>query len=184
MSEKLELRYCTELELKEDFLRKALKASAIKPWRKVFWAIWAGIYVLLLGISLWSCVQTKDCSSLMFSLAVGVAVIGLVWFSTRQAINVSLRRWKEQNHEEAVHIYGGFTKDGYVQSRMEKDDSITLYYADVNSLTEVDGVWVICTKAGLLAFYNAASLTKTDLESVLTLLQEKNPKIKIKLPKA
>lgn len=184
MSEQRKLQYRTEMELTEDFLRRVLKASLHDgPGRRILLIVCGILYAasLIMLIVLGSI--HGDYSRAVFPLIIGIVAFGLMIFANHQQIRLSLRRWKEQNHEEVVRICGGFSEDGFVQRKLEQEDSIVLYFNDIKRLTELDGVWILRTKANLLAFYNAAALNETDRKSVLALLRKNNPNISIRLPR-
>ncbi len=184
MTEHEELQYRTELELRESFLRKVLKASAFGSSTISIVCIFAGLSLICLGITLPEALAFEAYDLLVKYLVIVAAAAGIIVFRLFYGVKVSLRRWKEQNHEEVVRVYGGFTAEGYTQGKADKEDSTLLHYADIRKLTELEGVWILHTKANLLYMYNAAALSETDRKSVLGLLEEKNPKLKIKLPKA
>ena len=180
VSEELNLQYRTEVDVDEPLLKKALWGSIANSWRKGFY-IGAGIlYLVLLCLNIWMIIVTGDYAGILRALFFPLAAI-VVYLMLHRSVKTSLRRWKEQVHADVVHMFSGFNEDGFVFGQDGKHSVIN--YADLHKVYAVAGVWVFRTKAGLLMFYNAAQLSKTDRESVLTLLKSNNPKIKIQLPK-
>ncbi len=182
MSEEQKLLYETEMQIDERFIRKMLWSSVSHSWRKVYYIVCGCIYVLIIALLLATAVLSGDYSGLVKAMLVCVVVGAVLVFSWRLSINTGVRRWKEQNHEQPVTVYAGLSDEGIVYSN-DKQQSSTLHYADMHKVYEVQGTWVVRTKAGLLLNYNAAQLSETDRESVIALLKSNNPKIKIQLPK-
>ncbi len=182
MSEEQKLLYETNMQEDEKLIRKMLWSSVAHSWRKVYYIVCGCVYVLALVLLTAAAVLSGDASGLVKALLICAVVGAILVFSWRSSINTGVRRWKEQNHEQPVTVHAGLSDEGIVFSN-DKQQSTTLYYADMYKVYEVEGAWVIRTKAGLLITYNAAQLSETDRESVLTLLKSNNPKIKIQLPK-
>ena len=180
MSEEQKLLYETEMQLDEKFIRRVLWSSVTHSWRKVYYIVCGCVYALAMVLLLAAAVMSGEYSGVFKGLLICLAVGAVLVISWRSSINTGVRRWKEQNHEQPVTIRAGFSDEGVVFSN-DKQQSSTLYYADIHKVYEVDGTWVIRTKAGLLVNYNAAQLSETDRESVLTMLKSSNPKIKIRL---
>ena len=180
MSEEQELLYETEMQLDEKIIRKMLWSSVTHSWRKVYYIVCGIIYLLAMVTLTVSAFMTGDPSGVLKALAICVVVGAVIVFSWRSSINTGVRRWKEQNHQQPVTVYAGFSDEGIVFSN-DKAQNSTMYYADIYKVYDVQETWVIRTKAGLLLNYNAAQLSETDQRSVLGLLKSKNPKIKIDL---
>lgn len=181
MSEELNLQYCTEMVVQEDFLRRVLWRSLSKSWRKTYYIVVGIVYAGAIGVLGWLAVMTGDYSQLVLPCVVSVLVAAVVGFSVRSSINTSVRRWKEQNHEASVSLYSGFTEDGLSFGKAENRS--LLYFTDMQKVFDLDGVWIFRTKANQLIIYNASQLSENDRESVLALLKSRNPKIKIDLPR-
>ena len=181
MSETLTLQYRTEADVDEALLKKALWGSILCSWRKVFYIVIGVVYMVLLGLFAWIGSMTGNYGDLIKWTLIYLAAAAFVCFTVYMSVQTSLRRWKEQNHVAVLHMFGGFTDEGFVFGYDDKHS--VLHYADLYKVFAVGSVCVFRTKAGLLVFYNTAQLTETDRKSVLDLLKQNNPKIKIQLPK-
>jgi len=175
----LTLQYRTEIDVHDELLKKALWGSIACSWRKSFYIAIGAIYVVLLGLFFWLGTLAGNYGDLIKWALIFLAAAGFVYFTLHMSVKNSLRRWKEQNHVAVLHMFGGFTDEGFVFGYDDKHS--VLYYADLHKLFAVGGVWVLRTKSGLLAFYNAAMLEETDRKSLLALLKVKNPEFKISL---
>lgn len=182
MCEEQKLLYKTEMQLDEKFIRKVLWSSVAHSWRKVYYIVCGSLYLLAIVMLTVTAALTGDPSGVLKALTICVVVGIVVVFAWRSSINTGVRRWKEQNHQQPVTVYAGLSDEGVVFSN-DKAQNATMYYSDIYKVYDVQGTWVIRTKAGLLINYNAAQLSETDRKSVLDLLKSKNPKIKIDLPK-
>ena len=181
VSEELILQYRTETDVDEALLKKALWGSVTNSWRKGFYIVIGVVYVVQLGLFAWLGTLNGNYGVLIKWALIFLAAAGFVYFTLHMSVQTSLRRWKEQNHVAVLHMFGGFNEEGFVFGQDDKHS--VLHYADLYKIFAVGGVWVLRTKAGLLVFYNAAQLEETDRESVLALVKQKNPKVKIRLPK-
>ena len=181
MNEELILQYRTETDVDEALLKKALWGSVMNSWRKAFYIVIGVVYAVQLVLFAWLGSRTGNYGDLIKWALIFLAAAGFLYFTLHMSVQTSLRRWKEQNHVAVLHMFGGFNEEGFVFGQDDKHS--VLHYADLYKIFEVDGVWVLRTKAGLLVFYNAAQLEETDRKSLLALLRQNNPKIKIRLSK-
>lgn len=114
MSETLTLQYRTEADVDEALLKKALWGSILCSWRKVFYIVIGVVYMVLLGLFAWIGSMTGNYGDLIKWTLIYLAAAAFVCFTVYMSVQTSLRRWKEQNHVAVLHMFGGFTDEGFV----------------------------------------------------------------------
>ena len=119
-------------------------------------AVFAGVYVLL-------------------EIAIGCSV--------RYGTKMTVRRFEEESHDGIRGNTTSFTDTQVYLENHGSGGSCYIKLSEMKRLMLVDDIWMLVTKTAAFVPVFVAQLSETDRESLLALLKQNNPKIKIQLPK-
>ena len=189
MSESKE-RFVTNGIMDEPFIRAANRQIAKAPYTKVV-AIVCGCIIVLCAIALlvmgflsgmWDIILEAVSRSSVVLLAF-LAFRLLIMLIAKWGVNQSIKRIAEENPGCRVEYKVGFAEDGVHLHHVTNGGKVVFAYTNLKRLMSVQDDWVLLTKTNAFFPVFSSRLSKTDQESVLTLLKSNNPKIKIQLPK-
>lgn len=107
----------------------------------------------------------------------------LMSWSVRYGAKMTVKRFEEESH---TGIRGNTTSFTDTQVYLENHGSGGACYinlTEMKRLMQVDDIWMLVTKTAAFVPVFVNQLSETDRKSLLALLKQNNPKIKIQLPK-
>lgn len=174
-----ELRYVTRGELTCDQTIRMLTGvtNTFKRKRMIWYScIFAMCLLLALleGVALASWIPMLWCVMVAGLFLLSVLMMKYVQKKQKQS-------FMEQYPEGMLAYENGFAEDGIHIHNLINGARSIMAYSVLKKLTQVDEFWALSSKAGVCVPLFPAQLSETDRKSLLALLQEKNPKIKIKV---
>lgn len=170
----------------ESFIRAANKQIMNAPFSKVT-AIICGsmialsiIAMLVMGFfsGMWDIVLEGISRSAVILLAL-MAFLLLMKLISRWSVNQSIKRIAEENPGCRVEYEVGFAEDGVHLHHLTNGGNVTFAYSSLKRLMPVQGEWALLTKTNAYFPVFSSKFSRTDQKSLLVLLKEKNPKLKI-----
>lgn len=185
MSEAVETRFATSGELTSDFVRKTCtefmaKNRMSKRHRIMIVCIW----ILLALDALLTIINGNDW--LWPFIGVGFAYVLfdlLMEWAVRRTIKTTVQRFEEEYHAGVVSYTTAFSDTQAYLKNHTSGSETSIDLSAMKRLMKVDDAWVIVTQTSAFIPVFVSQLSETDRKSVLALLKQNNPKIKIQLPK-
>ncbi len=178
MSEKAERMYETSGEIDEATYLTLVLRNLWKPGQL------NRIYVLcavLFAMSLYLLYRGDEEAAQMFVLILVLTAL-FVWMPFQIRKNAS-KHFNEAAPGGKLAYTTSFADDKMCLVNHTNGGSGELQLSQVKKVFSVDGVWALLSKGGMFYLVFAEQLHETDRESLLALLKQNNPKIKIQLPK-
>lgn len=185
MSEEVKSRFETSGELTSELLRKTCiefmaRNRKSKAHRVLIVVIWIEI---LLAILLTISVGGKNVwPLLLIGIAYALFDLLLEW-ATRRTTKMTVRRFEEEHHTGMAPYTTKFTDTQVHLHNHASGAAGAIDLSNMKRLMKVDDTWVLATKTAAFIPVFVSQLSETDRESLLALLKEKNPKIKIDIPR-
>lgn len=185
MNEEVKTRFETSGELTSDFVRKTCtefmaKNRMSKRHRIMIVCIW----VLLALDALLTIINGNDW--LWPFIGVGFAYVLfdlLMEWAVRRTIRSTVQRFEEEFHEGVVSYTTAFSDTQAHLCNQTSGSATSINLSAMMRLMKVENLWVLVTKTSAFVPIFVEQLSETDRESLLALLKQNNPKIKIRLPK-
>ena len=183
MSEEVKTRFETSGKLTSELLRKTCiefmaRNRKSKVHRVLIVVIWIEI---LIAISL--AISVGD-NNVWPILLIGVAYVLLdllLEWGTRRTTKMTVRRFEEEHHTGIAPYTTAFSDTQVHLHNHASGAAGTIDLSNMKRLMKVEDTWVLATKTAAFIPVFVSQLSETDQESLLALLKEKNPKIKIDL---
>lgn len=176
MSESNQNRFETsgliQTDLIEKFAKKRifLSARSLIPW----------FVLLLLDVFfLW---RMKSDAALFVCILIMALAIGYFW-RYRKAEKNTVDRFLEQAPSGVVEYVIAFSNDSLHIHSLTTGGRSSIALQHMKYVMQINDVWMLVTKTSLFAPVFVDQLTENDRMSLLALLKQNNPKIKIHLPK-
>lgn len=185
VNDEVKTRFETSGELTSDFVRKTCtefmaKNRMSKRHRIMIVCIW----VLLVLDALLTILNGNDWLWPFIGLGFAYVLFDLLMeWAVRRTIKTTVQRFEEEYHAGVVSYTTAFSD---TQAHLENHTSGSETSIDLSAmkrLMKVDDTWVIVTQTSAFIPVFVSELSDTDQKSVLDLLKQNNPKIKILLPK-
>ena len=185
MSENQMRRFQTSGELTSELVRKTCteymaKNRMSKRHRVMIVLIW----VMLIIDAILTVINGNDW--LWPFLGIGFAYMLfdlLMEWAVRRTIRSTVQRFEEEFHEGVVSYTTAFSDTQAHLCNHTSGSATSINLSAMKRLMKVENLWVLVTKTSAFAPIFVEQLSKTDRESLLALLKQNNPKIKIQLPK-
>lgn len=181
MSESVQTRFVTSGELTSDFVRKTCtefmaKNRMSKRHRIMIVCIW----VLLALDALLTILNGNDW--LWPFIGVGFAYVLfdlLMEWAVRRTIKTTVQRFEEEFHSGVVSYTTAFSDtQAHLKNKTSGSDT-SIALSAMKRLMKVEDAWVLVTKTSAFIPIFVSQLNETDRKSLLSLLKEKTPKLKI-----
>lgn len=181
MNEK-ELSFVTSVELDTDGVQQMFdKAAPVCPKKRI--AVLATFYSVCLLLS-----AVCDYRLGSWEHVIMLAGIGIVYVTAMVFLSALIRKKRQQAFLEQypdgkLSYKNGFADDGIHVHNVSNGAHAVMAYAVLKKVVAAGDIWVLVSKSRACTPIHAAQLSETDRESLLALLKQNNPKIKIQLPK-
>lgn len=119
----------------------------------------------------------------VFFLTVFVLLLGLFIYLPALMRKNGRNAFREAAPGGKLAYTSSFTDDKLMLVNHTNGGSGELPLMNVKKVFEANGVWALFSKGGMFYPVFAKEMSETDRESLLALLKQNNPKIKIQLPK-
>ena len=185
MSEQIKLRFETSGDLTSELLRKTcMEFMAKYRMSKQHRVMIALIWVMLVVDAILTYMYGNE---LMWRfIVVGAAYVlldPLLEWSVRRTTKMTVKRFEEEHHT-GVTLYTTAFSDTQVHLRNHGSGATgTIDLSNMKRLKPVEDAWVLATKTWAFIPIFVTQLSETEKVSLLELLRQNNPKIKIDLPK-
>ena len=104
-------------------------------------------------------------------------------WSVHKGAKMMVKRFEEESHTGIRGNTSSFT-DGQVHlENHDSGGSCDINLTEMKRVMQVENIWVLVAKTGAFVPVFVEQLDEADRESLLALLKQNNPKIKIQLPK-
>ena len=119
----------------------------------------------------------------VFCLAIWLLLTGLQIYMPIKVKKTNRIRFREAAPGGTLEYTSSFTREKMLLVNHTNGASGELPLANVRKVFEVNGLWALVSKGNMYYPVFAGELSETDRASLLALLKQNNPKIKIQLPK-
>ena len=107
----------------------------------------------------------------------------LMSWSVRYGTKMTVKRFEEESHTGIRGNTSSFTDTQVYLENHGSGGACYINLADIKRLMQVDNIWMLVTKTAAFVPVFVEQLPEADRQSLLALLKQNNPKIKIQLPK-
>lgn len=181
MSEK-ELSFVTTVELDTDGVQRMFEKAA-PIWSKKRISVLASVYCACLMLSTICDYYLGKWDHVIIIAAVGIAYLIAMVYLTSVTRKKRKQAFLEQYPDGKLIYQNGFADDGLHVHNVSNGANAVMAYDVLKKLVATDDMWVLVSKSAICTPIHAGQLIETDRESLLMLLKQNNPKIKIQLPK-
>lgn len=184
MSENTRL-YVTKGVVDEEFLREANMQVMRPRYQRITLRV-CGVIIgacLLLMVVMGFATGEWDIAAraiVQMLLIIG-ALCAFVGFIRKFAGDQSVKRFQEETPGGKAEYVVAFDENGVHVYNGASGAKVAFSYTSFKRLMQVKENWALLTKSNAIVPVFAGTLSKTDRKSVLALLKEKNPKIRIDL---
>ena len=185
VNDEVKTRFETSGELTSDFVRKTCtefmaKNRMSKRHRIMIVCIW----VLLVLDALLTILNGNDWLWPFIGLGFAYVLFDLLMeWAVRRTIKTTVQRFEEEYHAGVVSYTTAFSDTQAHLKNHTSGSETSIDLSAMKRLMKVDDTWVIITQTSAFIPVFVSELSETDQKSVLDLLKQNNPKIKILLPK-
>ena len=122
---------------------------------------------------------------LPLALLVGAYVLIdiLMSWAIRYGTKMTVKRFEEESHTGVRGNTSSFTDTQVYLENHGSGGACYINLTEMKRLMQVENIWMLATKTGGFIPVFVDQLSETDRASLLALLKQNNPKIKIQLPK-
>lgn len=181
MNEEVKTRFETSGELTSDFVRKTCTEFMAKNrMGKRHRIMIAGIWILLVIDVVLTAVNGID--GLWPFIGIGFAYVLLdllMEWAVRRTIKTTVQRFEEEFHSGAVSYTTAFSDTQAHLNNQTSGSTTSIDLSAMKRLMKVEDAWVVVTKTSAFIPVFVSQLSETDQASLLALLKQNNPKIKI-----
>lgn len=107
----------------------------------------------------------------------------LMSWAIRYGTKMTVKRFEEESHTGVRGNTSSFTDTQVYLENHGSGGACYINLTEMKRLMQVDNVWMLATKTGAFIPIFVDKLSETDQKSVLDLLKQNNPKIKIQISK-
>ena len=185
VNDEVKTRFETSGELTSDFVRKTCtKFMAKNRMSKRHRVMIVCIWVLLALDALLTIINGNDWLWPFIGLGFAYVLFDLLMeWAVRRTIKTTVQRFEEEYHAGVVSYTTAFSDTQVHLKNHTSGSETSIDLSAMKRLMKVDDTWVIVTQTSAFIPVFVSELSETDQKSVLDLLKQNNPKIKILLPK-
>lgn len=187
MSEKAERMYETSGEITSELVGKTYIAFCGKyrqsKSHKILMLVIGIEIVLLVALNILNGEGGKGLLPLIVFAGAYVLLDLLISWSVRYGTRMTVKRFEEESHTGVRGNTSSFTDTQVYLENHGSGGSCYINLTEMKRLMQVDNIWMLVTKTAAFVPVFVEQLEEADRESLLALLKQNNPKIKIQLPK-
>ena len=187
MSEKQARRYQTSGDLTSELVKKTYTAFCgnyrQSKSHKVLMVVLTVELALLLVLNHFNGESYKSLLPFVALAGLYVLIDMLMSWAIRYGAKMTVKRFEEESHNGVRGNTSSFTDTQVYLENHGSGGACYINLTEMKRLMPVDHIWVLATKTGAFIPIFFEQLSETDRESLLALLKQNNPKIKIQLPK-
>ena len=181
MDEK-ELSFVTTVELDTDGVQ-LMFGKAVPVWSHKRICVLASFYSICLILCIVCDYLLGNWEHVMMLTAIGIVYVLGMLFLTSVTKKKRKQAFLEQFPDGKLIYENGFADDGVHVHNVSNGAHSVMAYAVLKKVVAAGDIWVLVSKSNVCTPIHAAKLSESDRESLLNLLKQNNPKLKIQLPK-
>ena len=176
MNEEVKTRFETSGEITTELITAFAKQSILASVRRKM--IWFAILLLDMLLLIW---LKSDGAVWAAMLIIALAIA--YFFGYRKALKNTIDRFLEQASSGVIEYRIAFSDDSLHIHNLATSGKSLIALKNMQRVVQINEVWILVTKTSMYTPVFASELSETDQKSLLALLKQNNPKIKIQLPK-
>lgn len=181
MSEK-QLSFVTSVELDTDGVQQMFDKAA-PVWSKKRIAVLATFYSVCLLLSAVCDYMIGTWEHVIMLVGIGIVYVTAMAFLSSLIHKKRQQAFLEQYPDGKLSYRNGFADDGIHVHNVSNGAHCVMAYAVLKKVVAAGDIWVLVSRSRVCTPINAAQLSETDRQSLLALLKQNNPKIRMQLPK-
>ncbi len=181
MNEQETILYETRGEVTEQVMLASIRASLMPKYLKATFTVSGIILIICAAVLVYIGAQTGNWDNLPIVAGLCLGLPVCVAVLRRSVIRPTLARFREEARDGKQLFVSGFTDTCAMARNESTGGQSQIEYQHFARLMNAGGVWLLVTKSRLMLPIFPGTLSDTDRESLLNMLKEKCPKLKIEV---